>query len=111
MSSPCTPNKTAGRGQWNWQPGADERHSACAPRLPHRSSQRRSNMPDEPIIVTGGSVTIDFGNTLQSQTNGPTGMQRYSIEAGSLVSLQINRDEPVVLSKEDVITTGSSRLI
>ena len=60
-------------------------------------------MPDEPIVVTGGSVTIDFKDTLQHQTSAPSGTQRYS-GAGTLVSVQINDDKPIDLTKEDVVT-------
>jgi len=60
-------------------------------------------MPDEPIVVTGGSVSIDFSDTLQHQTGAPSGTQRYS-GAGTLVSVQINEDEPIKLTERDVVT-------
>ena len=60
-------------------------------------------MPDEPIVVTGGSVSIDFSDTLQHQIGAPSGTQRYS-GAGTLVSVQINEDEPIKLTERDVVT-------
>jgi hypothetical protein len=59
-------------------------------------------MPDEPIIVTGGSVTIDFKDALQPQS-APQGMQRYS-GAGDLVRILVNDKEVAALEKEDVVT-------
>jgi adenylate kinase len=60
-------------------------------------------MPDEPIVVTGGSVTIDFKDTLQHQTSAPSGMLRYTIATGTLVSVVVNGDKVADLNKEDVV--------
>ncbi|MFL6209597.1 MAG: hypothetical protein ACJ74W_12140 [Pyrinomonadaceae bacterium] len=60
-------------------------------------------MPDEPIVVTGGSVTIDFKDTLQHQLNAPQGMYSYS-GAGTLVRVLVNDKEVAALAKEDVVT-------
>lgn len=59
-------------------------------------------MPDEPIVVTGGSVTIDFNDTLQQQLNAPQGMYSYS-GTGDLVRVLVNDKEVATLEKYDVV--------
>jgi hypothetical protein len=59
-------------------------------------------MPDEPIVVTGGSVTIDFTDALQPQS-APQGMQSYS-GGGNLVRVLVNDKEVAALEKNDVVT-------
>ena len=60
-------------------------------------------MPDEPIVVTGGSVTIDFRDNIQQQGNAPQGMQRYATAVGTLVRILVNDKEVAALEKGDVV--------
>jgi hypothetical protein len=58
-------------------------------------------MPDEPIVVTGGSVTIDFTDALQPQS-APQGMYSYN-GTGDLVRVLVNDKEVAALEKNDVV--------
>ena len=60
-------------------------------------------MPDEPIVVTGGSVTIDFGDAYQPQTGQP-GKKKYKADNVKLVSIEVNGQKVADLKPNDVVT-------
>jgi hypothetical protein len=60
-------------------------------------------MPEEPVIVTGGSVTIQFPDSFKEQTSIPG--QRYFVnETAQLIRVVINSQEPLALGETDVVT-------
>ena len=61
-------------------------------------------MPDEPIVVTGGSVTIDFGDAYQPEMGGPPGKKKYKSADLKLVSIEVNGQKVADLKPNDVVT-------
>ncbi|HEV7905866.1 MAG TPA: hypothetical protein VGO96_18650 [Pyrinomonadaceae bacterium] len=55
---------------------------------------------DPPIIVHGGSVSVDVPPGFDA----PAGSKKYKNDKVQLVSLQINEDTPIQLNKDDKIT-------
>jgi hypothetical protein len=60
-------------------------------------------MPDEPIIVSGGSVTIDFGDTYQPEIGSP-GKKKFKAANVKLVSIEVNGQKVADLKPNDVVT-------
>jgi hypothetical protein len=59
-------------------------------------------MPEEPVIVTGGSVSVTFPSSFQEQPSIPE--QRYFVnDTARLVRLVVNDQELLVLGATDVI--------
>ncbi len=62
-------------------------------------------MPDEPIIVSGGSVTIDFGDAYQPESGPPApGKKKYKAANLKLVSIEVNGQKVADLKQNDVVT-------
>ncbi|HYY42359.1 MAG TPA: hypothetical protein VE775_06460 [Pyrinomonadaceae bacterium] len=59
-------------------------------------------MPDDPIVVSGGSVTIDFNDSLQRQLIAPQGKQVYH-GPGRLLYIMVNEVRVVELEEKDVV--------
>ena len=60
-------------------------------------------MPDEPIVVTGGSVSIDFGDAYQPELGQP-GKKKYKSANLKLVSIEVNGQKVADLKPNDVVT-------
>jgi hypothetical protein len=60
-------------------------------------------MPDEPIVVTGGSVTIDFGDAYQPDPSSPPGKKKYKSANLKLVSIEVNGQTVADLKPNDVV--------
>jgi hypothetical protein len=59
-------------------------------------------MADEPIIVSGGSVTIDMSDKFKD--NGPVaGRKKYKNPNGKLLSLEVNGVKVRDLKETDVV--------
>jgi hypothetical protein len=59
-------------------------------------------MADEPIIVSGGSVTIDMSDKFKD--NGPAaGRKKYKNPNGKLLSLEVNGVKVQDLKETDVV--------
>lgn len=59
-------------------------------------------MADEPIIVSGGSVTIDMSDKFKD--NGPVaGRKKYKNANGKLLSLEVNGVKVRDLKETDVV--------
>jgi len=60
-------------------------------------------MPEEPVIVTGGSVTIQFPDSFKEQPGIPE--QKYFVnDTARLVRVVVNGQELLALGDRDVIT-------
>ncbi|MFL6209596.1 MAG: hypothetical protein ACJ74W_12135 [Pyrinomonadaceae bacterium] len=60
-------------------------------------------MPDEPIVVTGGSVSIDFGDAYQPDQGQP-GKKKFKSNNVKLDSIEVNGQKVVDLKPNDVVT-------
>ncbi len=58
---------------------------------------------EEPIVVSGGSVTIDFSDTFQ-QGRAPQGQTQYVNAMGRLSRVLVNDEEVAKLSDKDTVT-------
>ena len=60
-------------------------------------------MADDPIIVKGGSVSVDVSEKFKE--NGSSGgRKKYKNQDGRLISVQINSETPRALNPGDTIT-------
>jgi hypothetical protein len=59
-------------------------------------------MPEEPVIITGGSVTLDFSDNFKD--DGASGTKKkYKCQSGKLVRIEVN-DVPIKqLQPNDVV--------
>jgi hypothetical protein len=60
-------------------------------------------MPDEPIVVTGGSVTIDFSENYQPEPKQP-GKHKHKHQHVKLVHVEVNGTKVADLQPNDVVT-------
>jgi hypothetical protein len=60
-------------------------------------------MPDEPIVVTGGSVTIDFSENYQAEPKQP-GKYKHKHQHVKLVHVEVNGKKVADLQPNDVVT-------
>lgn len=60
-------------------------------------------MADEPIIVSGGSVTVDFSDKFKENGSGG-GRKKFKIQNGTLLRVQINNETPRTLNPGDKVT-------
>jgi hypothetical protein len=60
-------------------------------------------MAEDPIIVKGGSVSVDVSDKFKDNGVGG-GRKRYKNQDGRLVSVQINNEPPRTLNPGDTIT-------
>lgn len=63
-------------------------------------------MPDEPIVVTGGSVTVDFDDNYQPETGGPAGKKKFKNKDNNmkLAWIEVNGKKVADLQPKDVVT-------
>ncbi len=60
-------------------------------------------MADEPIVISGGSVTLDFSDKLKPKS-ATAGKQKYGNDSCKLRTLQVNDEPPRTLNENDQIT-------
>jgi hypothetical protein len=60
-------------------------------------------MPDEPIVVTGGSVTIDFSENYQAEPKQP-GKHKHKHRNVKLVHVEVNGKKVADLQPDDTVT-------
>ena len=65
-------------------------------------------MPGEPIIISGGSVTIEFRDDLTSRPT-PVG-KKYKDDKSKLVSVLVNGQRVAELKHTDVVTIETEKL-
>ncbi|HEX8180854.1 MAG TPA: hypothetical protein VF525_15010 [Pyrinomonadaceae bacterium] len=63
-------------------------------------------MPDDPIVVSGGSVTIDFSDNFQPATDAKKGgkTHRHAHDDVRLISILVNDKQVVALNPKDTVT-------
>lgn len=59
-------------------------------------------MPEDPVIVSGGSVTLDLSDNFVQQGGGP-GRKKYTNQKGRLMKLMVNGELVRNLSPNDEI--------
>lgn len=60
-------------------------------------------MADSPIVISGGSVTLDFSDKLKPES-APAGKKKYKINEGTLLTVQVNDEKPRTLDPRDKVT-------
>jgi hypothetical protein len=60
-------------------------------------------MAEEPIIVRGGSVTVDISDKFKDNGSGG-GRKKYKNDYGKLLRLQVNDEAPRTLNPGDTVT-------
>ncbi len=59
-------------------------------------------MPEEPIVVSGGSVTVDFSDHFQNDAPSP-GKRKYKRD-GRLIRVEVNGKKVADLSDKDKVS-------
>jgi hypothetical protein len=60
-------------------------------------------MPEEPVIVTGGSVTVKFKDTFKEETPDKPGEKKHKHLAGKLRRIRVNNKDVYDLDEGDTV--------
>lgn len=60
-------------------------------------------MADEPIVVTGGSVTVDISDKFKDNGGHATGRKKFKNPKGRLISIKVNGETVRDLGPDDLV--------